>query len=68
MSKDESKEEEHMPLDLGINVSLLQKFEDVIPKDVLGGSPTIKNKEHHIDFILGAAITNRPKDPIDFSS
>ena len=43
-SKKEPKEEEHVPLDSSIDVSLLPKFEDVIPKDELSGSPTITSK------------------------
>ena len=68
MSREESKEEDHVPLVPSIDVSLLPKFKDVIPKDVLSGSPTIKSKEHQIYFIPRATIPNRPKDLIDFSS
>ena len=68
VSKEESKEEDHVPLVPSIDVSLLPKFEDVIPKDELSGSPTIKSKEHQIYFILGAFVPNRPMDSIDFRS
>ena len=34
-----------------VDVSLLQKFEDMFPKDVLSRLPPIKSKEHQIDFI-----------------
>ena len=57
-----------MPLVPSIDVSLLPKFEDVIPKDELSGSPTSKSEEHEIYFIPGDAIPNHPNGPIDFSS
>jgi hypothetical protein len=41
-------------------VSLLQKFEDVFPKEVPYGLPPIRGIEHQIDFIPGASIPNRP--------
>jgi hypothetical protein len=41
-------------------VSLLQKFEDVFPEEVLYGLPPIRGIEHQIDFIPGASIPNRP--------
>ena len=68
VSKEESKEEDHVPLVASIDVSLLPKFEDVIPKDVLSGSSTITSKKLYTDFSPGAAIPNHPKDLSDFSS
>jgi hypothetical protein len=41
-------------------VSLLQEFEDVLPKEVPHGLPPIRGIEHQIDFIPGASIPNRP--------
>ena len=41
-------------------VSLLQEFEDVLPEEVTNGLPPIRGIEHHIDFIPGASIPNRP--------
>ena len=40
--------------------SLLQEFDDVIPEEVPDGLPPLRGIEHQIDFILGAAIPNRP--------
>ena len=41
-------------------VSLLQEFEDVLPKEVPHGLPPIRGIEHQIDFIPSASIPNRP--------
>jgi hypothetical protein len=41
-------------------ISLLQEFEDVLPKEVPYGLPPIRGIEHQIDFISGVSIPNRP--------
>lgn len=41
-------------------VSLLQDFEDVIPKEVPQGLPPIRGIEHQIDLIPGVSLPNRP--------
>jgi hypothetical protein len=41
-------------------VSLLQEFEDVLPKEVPHGLPPIWGIEHQIDFIPDTSIPNRP--------
>jgi hypothetical protein len=41
-------------------VSLLKKFEDVLPEEVPHGLPPITGIEHQIDFIPGASIPIRP--------
>ena len=40
--------------------SLLQEYEDVFPEEALHGLPPIQGIEHYIDFVPGAAISNRP--------
>ena len=41
-------------------VSLLQEYEDLFPEEVPRGLPPIRGIEHHIDFMPGASIPNRP--------
>ena len=41
-------------------MDLLQEFEDVFPEEMPSDLPPIRGIEHQIDFILGAAIPNRP--------
>ena len=43
-----------------LTVSLLQEFEDVFPEEMLNELSPIRGIEHHIDFVPGAAIPNRP--------
>ena len=45
------------------SVSLSQKIEDEIPKEVFSGLPSIKILDHQFESIF-----NRPKDLIDYSS
>lgn len=40
------------------SVSILQKFGDLFPKEILDGLSFIRDIEHQIDFILGFAIPN----------
>ena len=40
-------------------VSLLQKYEDMFPNNVLSGLPPIRGIEHQIDFVPSATIPNR---------
>ena len=39
-------------------VSLLQEFEDVLPKEIPNGLPPIRGIEHQIDFVPSATILN----------
>ncbi|CAL8992672.1 unnamed protein product, partial [Prunus brigantina] len=39
--------------------SLLQEFQDVIPKEIPAGLPPMRDIQHCIDFIPGAAIPNK---------
>ena len=41
-------------------ISLLKEFGDVFPNEIPTGLPPIRGIEHQIDFVLGAAIPNRP--------
>ena len=41
-------------------LSLLKEFEDVFPEEEQIGLPPLRGIEHHIDFIPGAIIPNRP--------
>ena len=41
-------------------ISLLKEFGDVFPNEIPSGLPPIRGIEHQIDFVLGAAIPNRP--------
>ena len=40
--------------------SLLQEFADIFPEETSNGLPPIRGIGHHIDFVLGASIPNRP--------
>ncbi|KAH9780480.1 hypothetical protein KPL71_008094 [Citrus sinensis] len=37
-----------------------KEYEDVFPEETPHGLPPIRGSEHHIDFVPGAAIPNRP--------
>jgi len=41
-------------------VALHQDFQDVFPKDIPHGLPSIRGIEHQIDFVFGASLPNRP--------
>ena len=66
--KGEPKVEEHVSLVPSINVSLLMRFEEVIPEVVLIGSSAITSQEHQSYFIPEAVNLNSLKDPIELSS
>jgi hypothetical protein len=46
------------PLSIGVS-NVLQKFSDVLPKEVLAGFPPLQGIEHQIDLIPGASLPNR---------
>ncbi|XP_024009782.1 uncharacterized protein LOC112085089 [Eutrema salsugineum] len=46
-----------LPLDI---TDLLDRFKDVFPEEMPEGLPPIRGIEHQIDFILGAALPNKP--------
>ena len=41
-------------------VSVLQEYTDLFPEEVPKGLPPVRGIEHHIDFIPGASIPNKP--------
>jgi hypothetical protein len=41
-------------------ISLLQEFDYIFLDDTPNGLPPLRGKEHHIDFVRGASIPNRP--------
>ena len=41
-------------------ISLLKEFGEVFQNDIPSGLPPIQGIEHQIDFVPGAAISNRP--------
>jgi hypothetical protein len=43
-----------------VAISLLQEFDDVFSDNTLSRLPPLRGIEHHIDFIPGASIPNRP--------
>lgn len=45
---------------LNVVVSLLQEFEGLFPRKIPHEQPTLRGKEHQIDFISAAMIPNRP--------
>ena len=40
--------------------SLLQKFQDMFPKEILDGMPPVKGIKHQIDLVPGAPLSNKP--------
>ncbi|KAL4388392.1 hypothetical protein GQ457_09G018570 [Hibiscus cannabinus] len=40
--------------------SILQDFKDIFPEEISGGLPPIRGIEHQINFVPGAALSNRP--------
>ena len=43
-----------------VAISLSEEFDYVFPNDTSSGLPPLRGIEHHIDFIPGASIPNRP--------